>query len=306
MGSEPGREAWLLPRRAIGLLSLLAALVGCVLPGQLWQAAALAQQASQPRPGLDALEQACREARAQGDLKALKQLQLALLRVRPAPQPLAVVLANADALMRCGAPDSALLVLNRYSPSPGAEQVQWSLLQWRAANGALDHRLAAAALRRLASASGRNLEALLVPVVQDANGRWQTRSALDLLAAHLEAQGLRDQAAALLLSGRATGVVAAQRLSQAVTWSPAMPPELRQRWLEQALAQAAAAGAWGLAAAVLDQQLALLADQSGPARQKLEERRRRLGRRLDDAAALNPETVRSPRAPGGHAAAVQP
>lgn len=306
MGSEPGRQPWLRPCLAIGQLSLLAALVASVLPTPGWQTGALAQQVGQPRPSLDALELACREARAQGDLKALKQLQFALLRVRPAPQPLAVVLANADALMGCGAPDSALLVLNRYSPSPGAEQVQWSLLQWRAANGALDHRLAAESLRRLASASGRSLEALLVPVVQDADGRWQTRSALDLLAGHLEAQGQREKAAELLLSGRATGVVAAQRLSQAVSWSPSMTPQLRQRWLEQALAQAAAAGAWGLAAAVLDQQLALLADQPGPARQKLEERRRRLSRRLDDAAALNPETVRSPRAPGGHAAAVQP
>lgn len=290
----------------MGQLSLLAALVGTVLLSLDWQGSALAQQTIKTRPSLDALELACREARAQGDLKALKLLQLDLLRVRPAPQPLAVVLANADALMRCGAPDSALLVLNRYSPSPGAEQVQWLLLQWRAANGALDHRLAAEALRRLVSASGRNLEALLVPVAQDDKGRWQTRSALDLLAAHLEALGQRDQAAELLLSGRATGVVAAQRLSQAVSWSLSMSPQLRQRWLEQALAQAAAAGAWGLAAAVLDQQLALLADQPAAARQKLEERRRRLSRRLDDAATLNPETVRSPRAPGGHAAAVQP
>lgn len=290
----------------MGQLGLLAALVGTVLLSLDWQGSALAQQTIKARPSLDALELACREARAQGDLKALKLLQLDLLRVRPAPQPLAVVLANADALMRCGAPDSALLVLNRYSPSPGAEQVQWLLLQWRAANGALDHRLAAEALRRLVSASGRNLEALLVPVAQDDKGRWQTRSALDLLAAHLEALGQRDQAAELLLSGRATGVVAAQRLSQAVSWSLSMSPQLRQRWLEQALAQAAAAGAWGLAAAVLDQQLALLADQPAAARQKLEERRRRLSRRLDDAATLNPETVRSPRAPGGHAAAVQP
>lgn len=306
MGSEPGRGLWLRRRLAMGQLSLLAALVGTVLLSLDWQGSALAQQTINTRPSLDALALACREARAQGDLKALKLLQLDLLRVRPAPQPLAVVLANADALMRCGAPDSALLVLNRFSPSPGGEQVQWLLLQWRAANGALDHRQAAEALRRLVSASGRNLEALLVPVAQDDKGRWQTRSALDLLAAHLEALGQRDQAAELLLSGRATGVVAAQRLSQAVSWSLSMSPQLRQRWLEQALAQAAAAGAWGLAAAVLDQQLALLADQPAAARQKLEERRRRLSRRLDDAATLNPETVRSPRAPGGHAAAVQP
>jgi hypothetical protein len=284
-----------MPRRA-GLGAALLALP-LVLAGP-------AGRAQQPGPGsgLEPLVEACRGAREQGNLAALQDLQRRLLVVRPAPQPLPVVLANAEALLACGAPDSALVVLNRYSPSPGAEQLQWLLLQWRAANGALDHRLAAEALRRLAAASGRSLEALQVPVALDSNGRWQSQAALDLLAAHLEAQGLRDQAATVLLSSRSPGVATAQRLAQAVAWSSSMPLAERQRWLELALDEAAAAGAWGLAAELLDQELALLADQPAAARQRTVERRQRLGRRTDDAYGLAPERVRSPRDPGGHAA----
>jgi len=292
--------------RCIGRWGLTGLLAAAVLAGQQqgWAAAP-----APPEAGLtiEQLDQACQQARQGGTSTSLRALQRLLLLVRPAPQPLPVVLANADALLRCGAPDSALVVLNRYRPAPGAEQIQWSLLQWRAAAAALDHRLAAEALRQLAAASGRSLEALQVPVGQDAEGRWQTQAALDLLAGHLDALGQRRQAAQLLLASRTPGVVNAQRLAQAVAWSEAtMPLEERQRWLETALDQAAAAGAWGLAAALLDQQLALLDQQPSPQRLKLEERRRRLGRRLDDSQAINPASVRSPRDPGGHAATDQP
>ncbi|MBM5798637.1 MAG: hypothetical protein FJ060_10870 [Cyanobacteria bacterium K_Offshore_0m_m2_072] len=267
---------------------------------------AAAPPSPRPQASLQQLDEACQAARQRGALQSLRLLQRDLLQVSPAPQPLPVVLANADALLRCGAPDGALVVLNRYSPAAGAEQIQWSMLQWRAAAAALDHRLAAEALRQLALASGRSLEALQVPVGQDAKGRWQNQIALDLLAGHLDALGQRQQAAQLLLSSRTPGVVSAQRLAQAVAWAGAtMPLEERQRWLEKALDQAAAAGAWGLAAALLDQQLALF-EQPSPQRLKLEERRRRLGRRLDDSQAVNPAAVRSPRDPGGHAAAPQP
>lgn len=286
-----------------GLPGLVAAAV-LAAQQQGWAAAPALPKAS---AALEQLDEACQLARQRGAITSLRQLQRRLLLVSPAPQPLPVVLANADALLRCGAPDSALVVLNRYSPAPGAEQIQWSLLQWRAAAAALDHRLAAEALRQLVAASGRSLEALQVPVTQDAQGRWQNQAALDLLAGHLDALGQRQQAAQLLLSSRTPGVVSAQRLAQAVAWSEAsMPLEERQRWLETALDQAAAAGAWGLAAALLDQQLALLDQQPSPQRLKLEERRRRLSRRLDDSQAINPAAVRSPRDPGGHAAAAQP
>lgn len=292
--------------RCIGRWGLTGLLAAAVLSGQqqAWAAAP-----AQPEAGLtiEQLDEACQLARQGGASTSLRSLQRLLLLVRPAPQPLPVVLANADALLRCGAPDSALVVLNRYRPAPGAEQIQWSLLQWRAAAAALDHRLAAEALRQLAAASGRSLEALQVPVGQNAEGRWQNQAALDLLAGHLDAMGQRRQAAQLLLASRTPGVVSAQRLAQAVAWAEAsMPLEERQRWLETALDQAAAAGAWGLAAALLDQQLALLDQQPSPQRLKLEERRRRLGRRLDDSQAINPASVRSPRDPGGHAATDQP
>lgn len=255
---------------------------------------------------LERLDAACQQARARGELQLLRTLQRRLLLVSPAPQPLAVVLANADALLRCGAPDSALVVLDRYRPAPGPEQVQWSLLQWRVANAALDHGLAAAALRSLAAATGRPLAQLDVPVADAGNGRWQSQPALDLLAGHLEALGQREQAAQLLFASPGTGVVGAQRLAQAVAWSPALPLEERQRWLEQALDQAAAAGAWGLAVSLLDQELLLLEGQPAALRQPVEQRRLRLGRRLDDNAATSPQRVRSPRDPGGHAATPTP
>ncbi|MEB3172370.1 MAG: hypothetical protein VKL97_00745 [Cyanobacteriota bacterium] len=257
-------------------------------------------------PSLAQLDAACQQARSEGDLLRLRGLQRSLLLVRPAPQPLAVVLANADALLRCGAPDSALVVLNRYSPAPGSEQVQWSLLQWRAAQAALDHRLAAAALRQLAQAAGRRLGQLQVPVAQDSRGRWQNQAAVDLLAGHLDALGEPEQAAQVLLAHPGAGVSGAQRLAQAVRWSAAMPLEQRQRLLEQALDLAAAVGAWGLAAELLDQQLALLDGQPSERRQQLEARRRRLARRIDDVETLQPQAVRSPRDPGGHAAEPQP
>ena len=286
--------------------SCLAALAAALAGPWLALAQAASLPAAQPEPGLEQLDQACETARQRGEIQAVRALQRRLLLVRPAPQPLPVVLANADALLRCGAPDSALVVLNRYSPQPGAEQIQWSLVQWRAANAALDHRLAAAALRQLAAASGTSLALLQVPVQLEQGGRWRQQLALDLLADHLDAQGLREQAAQVLLANPGQGVLAAQRLAQAVAWSSTMPLAVRQRWLEQALEQAAAAGAWGLAAALLDQQLALLDAQPSPQRRKLEERRRRLGLRIDDEQASAPHALRSPRDPGGHAAASPP
>jgi hypothetical protein len=264
------------------------------------------QAGAEPAQGLEALDQACLVARQRGDLQALRSIQRKLLMVSPAPQPLAVVLANADALLRCGAPDAALTVLNRFSPAPGAESVQWLLLQWRAANGALDHRLAAESVRRLVVATGQSLEQLQLPLAPQPNGRWQTQAALDLLAGHLEAMGQPDQAALVLSGSRSPGVVSAQRLSQAARLATTTPLAERLRWLDLALEQAAASSAWGLAMSLLDQQLLLLADQPAEQRRQVEQRRLRLAQRLDDAATLNPAAVRSPRAPGGHAAVSQP
>jgi hypothetical protein len=90
-----------------------------------------------------------------------------------------------------------------------------------------------------------------------------------------------------------------------------LPAEEREALLESALEQAAAAGAWGLVAELLDAQAALPS-------QRAVERRLRLSPRIDDAygewrlrrqdpadAARSAELerqLRSPRDPGGHSA----
>lgn len=293
----------------VALAAIMPTAWASMLPAAV--AAAQPQLAQGPQPqSLEGLDQACTAALGAGDGARLALLQRRLLALYPAPQPLAVVLAQAHALIHCGAPDSALVVLNRYGPSPGAEQLQWLMMQWRAAQAGLDHQLAAAALQQLALVSGQNLEVLELPMAQQTNGRWQpngrwqTMAAIDVLAGHLDAMGRRDQAAAVLFASRSPGMVSAQRWAQAVAWSPAMPLLEQQRWMDMALEQAAAAGAWGLVAALLDQNLALLAKANAPAalREQAAQRRLRLSRRIDDAYSLNPGAVRSPRAPGGHAA----
>ena len=304
MGRLGGHE--LLRQAARGRCSLIAAAL-LALAGWGPVFAAPSRGPSLPTStGLDALVRACTTARQAAELPRLRAIQALLLQARPAPQPLAVVLANAEALLRCGAPDGALVVLNRYSPAPGPETVPWTLLQWRAAAAALDHRLAAQALNRLVAAAGLSLEGLQVPVAEDDKGRWRTMAALDLLVGHLDALGQRDEAVALLLASRTPGVETAQRWSQAVSWSGSSPLASRLGWLDRALDQAAAAGAWGLAASLLDQQLELLRDQPAALRRRVEERRRRLSRRIDDEASLRPKAVRSPRDPGGHAAIPDP
>jgi hypothetical protein len=95
-----------------------------------------------------------------------------------------------------------------------------------------------------------------------------------------------------------------------------LPSAERERLLELALDQAAAAGAWSLVAEILDHQLALATNPA--ARARAAQRRARLSPRIDDAygelglrrqdpAALRRVQelelqLRSPRAPGGHAA----
>ena len=235
-------------------------------------------------------------------------LQQRLLGLHPAPQPLAVVFANAEVLLRCEAPDGALQVLARISPAAGAERIQWLVMQWRAAQAGLNHQVAANALRRLAAGNLAQLEALELPVSRRQDGTAVTRSALDLLAGHLESLGQRQRAAEVLLSGTQPGAVNAARLAQAVALFDGLPAVEQDRLLELALEQAATAGAWGLVGQILDQQLAL--GEGTPERaQRAAERRLRLSRGIDDAYAewllgRTPELerqLRSPRSPGGHA-----
>lgn len=260
---------------------------------------------------LEQLDAACRQS-AEADLgERLRQLQQRLLTLHPAPQPLEVVLANADVLLSCRAPSEAMDVLNRFGPAPGAERVQWLQLQWRAAAAGLDHRRAALALERLRQESGTSLDAIDLPLQRREDGTVISRSALELLALHLESRGFPKVGGELLVRARQGGLAGALRLQQAVGLLAELPASQREALLEAALDQAAAAGAWGLVAELLDTQAAL---PSGRA----VERRLRLSGRLDDAygewrwrredPASAPRTrqleiqLRSPRDPGGHAA----
>ena len=260
---------------------------------------------------LEQLDAACRQS-ADADLgERLRQLQQRLLTLHPAPQPLEVVLANADVLLSCRAPSEAMDVLNRFGPAAGAERVQWLQLQWRAASAGLDHRRAALALERLRQESGTSLDAIALPLLRREDGTVISRSALELLALHLESRGFPKVGGELLVRARQGGLAGALRLQQAVGLLEELPAPEREALLEAALDQAAAAGAWGLVAELLDTQAAL---PSGRA----VERRLRLSGRLDDAygewrwrrddPASAPRTrqleiqLRSPRDPGGHAA----
>ena len=132
---------------------------------------------------LEALNQACQDEIRLPRQDQLRQLQQRLLNIHPAPQPLQVVLANAEALINCVAPEAAMAVLNRYGPASGAEQVEWLLLQWRAARAAMDHRRAALALLRLKAGQEGGLEAIALPLQQHAlsEALHVTREALRIM-----------------------------------------------------------------------------------------------------------------------------
>ena len=84
-----------------------------VVPGSMTEAQFLALLKSSD---LQALNLGCREAVSFGFDQRVQLLQARLLTAAPAPQPLPVVLVNANALLTCLAPDGALAVLNRYGP----------------------------------------------------------------------------------------------------------------------------------------------------------------------------------------------
>jgi hypothetical protein len=263
------------------------------------------------------LEQACQDSARFDQPERLRLLTERLVALRPAPQPFSVVITNANALISCRAPEAALTVLDRFGPGAGIERQQWLIQQWRAANAGLNHRRAAAALRRLAAGNPASLEAMPLPMRLREDGSLDTRPALDVLAGHLAALGLNEEAAALLLAGRLPGRPAAERLQLATQLLDSVPIAERDRLLEQALDQAAAAAAWGLAAELLDLQRNLQ-QASGGDGAAAAARRLRLSQRIDDAYAEwrlrqpDPDQVartlelerqlRSPRAAGGHAA----
>ena len=218
-----------------------------------------------------------------------------LLVLHPAPDSFELVVANATALLTCGSPDSAARVLNRISPAVGEERRRWLRLRWQAAAAGLDHREAALALRRLV-----NGDLIALASLELGDGRL----GLDQLAEHEAALGRQQEAAAVLLLAPN-----AQRLAQAADWLAGADAAAADQLLEQALDQAAADQAWGLAVELLELQLRLQlavgGDGSRP-RQRLQ----RLAAQLDDRYILwrlegGDELnlrLRSPRQPGGHAA----
>lgn len=218
-----------------------------------------------------------------------------LLVLHPAPQSFELVMANANALLTCGSPDSAARVLNRISPAVGEERRLWLRLRWQAAAAGLNHREAALALRRLV-----NGDLIALADLDLGDGRL----GLDQLASHEAALGRQEEAAAVLLLAPN-----AQRLAQAAEWLAVLDAEGADQLLEQALDQAAAAQAWGLAVELLELQLKLqLAAGGDGARPR--QRLQRLAAQLDDRYTLLrleggdalDRQLRSPRQPGGHAA----
>ncbi|MFM7265334.1 MAG: hypothetical protein ACKOZW_07050 [Cyanobium sp.] len=304
----PGAAAPARPAAIVSPAPLPASAPGVVPP--LSEAAFTARLARDDLAGLDDL---CSRSVAEDDAPRLRRLRERLLTLHPAPQPLPVLLANADVLLTCRAPQAALQVLDRYGPGPGAERVQWLLLQWRAASAGLDHRRAALALERLSASDPVVLQSLLLPIRRRDDGTMVSREAVELLADHLESRGLRQAAAELLLASRQAGAAGAERLQRAVRLFEALPAAEQDAVLETALEQAAAAGAWSLVTEILDEQTDL-----DPPSARAIERRLRLSGRLDDAygewrlrrrdpaAAARTRQLerqlRSPRAPAGHAA----
>lgn len=277
-------------------------------------------------PGLPsdpvALVAACESASASGTVPTMQRLRTRLLELSAAPTDLAQVLFHSEALLACQAPTAALAVLDRYGPAPGLERRQWLVQQWRAASAALEHERAAQALLRLMELEHQDLERLTLPIGKRPSASpSRQRPALDLLADHLEALGRPSQASALLLASRQSGEWRARRLRRGVLLGTGLSLAERDRWLEQALDEAAAIRAWGLASDLLDDQVWLHL-QAGEDFAKAVQRRIRLSQRLDDAygewrlrrhdpldrsrAEALEQRLRSPASPGGHAGVPAP
>jgi hypothetical protein len=261
---------------------------------------------------LDELALLCQRLVEENAIDQLAALRDRLLQLHPPPQPLDVVLANADVLLRCQAPIAAQNVLDRYGPGPGPGRDQWLLLQWRAADAALDHHRASLALERLAGSGAlARLDDLDLTLRIRDDGTAVSRPALEVLVDHLESRRLTSEAATLLLESPRPGAAGAERLREVVRLLDDQPAAEREALLDAALDLAAGEAAWGLASQLLDLQI----DLASP---RALERRLRLSPRIDDlygewrwrrqdpAAAERTRELevelRSPRSPGGHAA----
>ena len=244
---------------------------------------------------LQQLERGCTDPLIGATGGRQQEIRDRLVVLHPAPESFELVTANATALLTCGSPDSAARVLNRISPAMGEERRRWLRLRWQAAAAGLDHREAALALRRLV-----NGDLIALASLELGDGRL----GVDQLAEHEAALGRQEEAAAVLLLAPNT-----QRLAQAAEWLAGADAAAADQLLEQALDQAAADQAWGLAVELLELQLRLqLAAGGDGARPR--QRLQRLAAQLDDRYSLwrldgGDELdlgLRSPRQPGGHAA----
>ena len=164
-------------------LPLLLALVATPMPPDRFAAWLLQADRLQ-------LERGCEDPAIGAADARRRQIRDRLLVLNPAPQPFEVVMADATALLGCGSPDSAAVVLQRSSPGSPEQRRRWLLLRWRAAAAGLDHRQAALALRRLVDG---DLQALATVTLQPG---W---SGLEQLAEHEAALGHNLIAAELLL-----------------------------------------------------------------------------------------------------------
>lgn len=244
---------------------------------------------------LQQLERGCTDPLIGATGGRQQQIRDRLLVLHTVPESFELVMANATALLTCGSPDSAARVLNRISPAMGEERRRWLRLRWQAAAAGLDHREAALALRRLV-----NGDLIALASLELGDGRL----GVDQLAEHEAALGRQQEAAAVLLLAPNT-----QRLAQAAEWLAGADAAAADQLLEQALDQAEAVQAWGLAVELLELQLRLqLAAGGDGARPR--QRLQRLAAQLDDRYSLwrldgGDELdlgLRSPRQPGGHAA----
>ena len=270
---------------------------------------------------MDDVRLQCLDSRSVGNIEGLRELQRQLLKQLPDDLAVADALETSQSLLVCSAPRAALQVLDSINPEPEKERLRWLEMRWQAAHQGLLHDEAASALRELANGDLSQLETVLLPVGPQDQAAMVP--AMDLLADHLESLERPTEAAAVLLSSRQPGVATAARWGKAMALLQQLPPEERDQWFEQALEQAAAAQAWGLVAALLDQQIAD-GDRNPGFRQAME-RRLRLSRRIDDAygewqlrhldqddAASEGQLrnldlpLRSPRDPGGHTYRAEP
>ena len=192
----------------------------------------------------------------QGLDQRLRLLRSALLNLNQDTSSLQVVFADTEALIAC-APDATLQVLARISPDEGPERQRWLLLQWRAASAGLDQRRAALALQRFAQGSAERLnnQQLTLKEPQSPGALPLQRSALDVQAARLEANGDAVAAMELLQTPAATPLLTAQRNQQAAALhSRRGRPDRAAALTGASIDLAAAQEAWGLSEPAGDQQ----------------------------------------------------